>query len=607
MRLNPEQQLAVQQKGHVLLLAGAGSGKTLVLAHRAASLLQSDHGDLVAVTFTHDSAEELKRRILKMSPGHEKRIRTGTFHSLAMHQLRSVGMDIKLLNKGDRIRLISHAMSKTEEELSFEDMDKIIDKAKSDLSHRDYDGPGYKTFHAYQDLLQNDKRMDFADLISKAVDGMQDGSIPPLSMRWMLGDEFQDVDLAQYTWIMLHHELTGAELTMVGDDDQSIYAFRHALGYTGMEKLRSDVRAQILHLSRNYRCAPEILTPAARLIQHNRYRAEKQIIPAAEQGGHIECLFPRDREEESTWFLTRRREDPVGWAVLARTNRLLDVMEMELQQQGIPYFRDADDDFWETKHPRAVLSLLTGIVNGARALAMPRGKNSSSLLKSTAITNRLAAYRRDMFFGCRSALFFLCGWKADTTDALLKQLEPVPMRDWKPILDGFAEQWHQTEQKKSPRLSSGLNFMENLQGWCTVSVQDPILLIEGIKRWNQKLIPSVAEDCTIALTAIQRLRGTLAQRIQFVEGLAKKKSEPPQLGPETVFLTTMHGSKGLEWPNVWIIGAEEGVAPHIDSELEEERRLFYVAMTRAKRQLIISAVREGSPSPFLYEAQMYDA
>lgn len=606
MRLNPEQQLAVQQKGHVLLLAGAGSGKTLVLAHRAASLLQSDHGDLVAVTFTHDSAEELKRRILKMSPGHEKRIRTGTFHSLAMHQLRSVGMDIKLLNKGDRIRLISHAMSKTEEELSFEDMDKIIDKAKSDLSHRDYDGPGYKTFHAYQDLLQNDKRMDFADLISKAVDGMQDGSIPPLSMRWMLGDEFQDVDLAQYTWIMLHHELTGAELTMVGDDDQSIYAFRHALGYTGMEKLRSDVRAQILHLSRNYRCAPEILTPAARLIQHNRYRAEKQIIPAAEQGGHIECLFPRDREEESAWFSTRRREEPVGWAVLARTNRLLDVMEMELQQHGIPYFRDTDDDFWETKNPRAVLSLLTGIVNGARALAMPRGKNSHSLLKSTAISNRFAAYRRDMFFGCRSALF-LCGWKADTTDALLKQLEPVPMRDWKPILDGFAEQWHQTEQKKSPRLSSGLNFMENLQGWCTVSVQDPILLIEGIKRWNQKLIPSVAENCDVALTAIQRLRGTLAQRIQFVEGLAKKKNEPPQLGPETVFLTTMHGSKGLEWPNVWIIGAEEGVAPHIDGELEEERRLFYVAMTRAKRQLIISAVREGSPSPFLYEAQMYDA
>ncbi len=606
MHLNPEQQLAVQQKGHVLLLAGAGSGKTLVLAHRAAAMLQSEEGNLVAVTFTHDSADELKRRILKMSPGQEKRILTGTFHALAMRQLRGAGMEIKLLSNGDRNRIILHAMAKTEEELSFDDISKIIDKVKSELSHRNYDGPGYKTFHAYQALLHADKRMDFADLLAKAIDGMQDGSISPLPMRWILGDEFQDVDEAQYTWIMLHHELNGAELTMVGDDDQSIYAFRHALGYSGMERMRKGVNAHVLHLSRNYRCAPEILAPAARLIQHNHYRAEKQIVPAAESGGHIECLFPRDREEESDWFLTRQRAEPTGWAILSRTNRLLDVMEIELQQHNIPYFRDSDDDFWDTKEPRAVISMLAGIVDGARALAMPKGKSSGSLLKNTAITNRFATYRRNLFFGCRAALF-LCGWKAEASDALLHQLEPVPMNEWKAILEAFPEQWEKSEKKKSPRLSSGLSFMENLQGWCMVSVQDPVLLIEGIKRWNQKLLPSVAETCAIALTAVQRLRGSLAQRLQFVEGLAKKKNEPPQLGPETVILTTMHGSKGLEWPNVWIIGAEDGVAPHLDGELEEERRLFYVAMTRAKRQLIISSVREGNPSPFLYEAQVNDA
>ncbi len=603
MRLNPEQQLAVQQKGHVLLLAGAGAGKTLVLAHRAAALLQSDQGNLVAVTFTKDSADELKRRIIRMSPGQEKRILTGTFHALAMRQLRSVGMDIKLLNNGDRNRLILHAMAKTEEELDLEDISKIIDKAKSELTHKDYDGPGYKTFHAYQDLLHAEKRMDFADLIGKAVDGMQAGTVPPLQSRWVLGDEFQDVDEAQYAWLMLHQELTGAELTMVGDDDQSIYAFRHALGYTGMERMRAGLNAHVLHLSRNYRCAPEVLAPAARLIQHNTHRAEKNIIAAAESGGHIECVFPRDREEESEWFINRLREEPSGWAILSRTNRLLDVMEIELQQHNIPYFRESDDDFWDTKEPRAVLTMLSGIVGGSRALAMPKGKSHGSLLKNTAITNRLAAYRREMFFGCRAALF-LCGWKADITDALLNQLEPVPMNDWKPILNGFKEQWDKENNNKSPRLSNGLQFMENLQGWCLISVQDPVLFLEGVKRWNQKLLPVIAESCGIALTAIQRLRGSLAQRIQFVEGLSKKKDEPPQLGPETVILTTMHGSKGLEWPNVWIIGLEEGVVPHQDSEIEEERRLFYVAMTRARRKLVISAVREGTPSRFLAEAQI---
>lgn len=606
MRLNPEQQLAVQQQGHTLLLAGAGSGKTLVLAHRAASLLQSEQGHLVAVTFTHDSADELKRRILKMSPGQEKRIATGTFHALAMRQLRHVGAEITLLSNGDRNRIILHAMAKTQEELSFEDISKIIDKAKSELSHRDYDGPGYKTFHVYQELLHKDKRMDFADLLAKAVDGMQSGTIPPIPMRWLLGDEFQDVDEAQYTWIMLHHELTGAELTMVGDDDQSIYAFRHALGYSGMERMRTAVNAHVLHLSRNYRCAPEILQPAARLIQHNKYRAEKQIVPAAEQGGHIECIFPRDREEETEWFLQRLRAEPKGWAVLSRTNRLLDVMEVELQQHNVPYFRDSDDDFWDMKEPRAVLTMLAGIVDGARALAMPKGKNQKSLLQHTAITNRLATYRRNLFFGCRAALF-LCGWKVDMVDNLLNQLDPVPIQQWQPLLDSFSEQWDKSEKKKSPRLSSGLQFMENVHGWCLVSVQDPILLLEGVKRWNQKLLPSVAETSALALTAIQRLRGSLAQRLQFIDGIAKKKNEPPQLGPETVFLTTMHGSKGLEYENVLIIGAEDGVAPHLDGDLEEERRLFYVAMTRAKRQLIISAVREGTPSPFLYESRINDA
>lgn len=610
MQLNEEQKGAVDQSGHLLLLAGAGSGKTLVLAHRAANLLKHGDGNLVAVTFTHDSAEELKRRILSLSPGQEQRVRTGTFHALAMMQLRSVGREIRLLNNGDRNRMIIHAMALTEEDLPFEDISKIIDKAKSDLQHRDYDGAGYKTYHAYQELLRKDRKMDFADLLTEAIDGMRDGTIPPHKMRWLLGDEFQDTDEAQYRWLMLHHELTGAEMTMVGDDDQSIYSFRHALGFSGMERFRTTVQAQVRHLSFNYRCAPEILQPAARLIQHNTYRAEKRIQAASETGGNIQFVYPRDRDEEAEWFIAEYRRDPEGWAVLSRTNRILDVLEITLQQEGIPYFRDSDDDFWSLKEPRAVLAVLSGIAEEGRAMAFPKrngnGSSGGSLLGQTALKVRLSKSRTQLMSGCRAAMY-LCGWKAPITDGLLKRLEPLPLAEWKPVIEAFVSEMEEKGTKKSRRLSSGLRFLEHLPGWCTVSIQDPVLMLEGMRRWNAGLLPSVAETCEIALGSISRLRGTLLQRLQFIERLSQKKEDKtPVLGADTVILMTMHGSKGLEWNKVWVIGAEDGVVPHLDGEMEEERRLFYVAMTRARRQLVVSAVREGRPSPFLTDCGLMD-
>ncbi|OFC30479.1 ATP-dependent helicase [Acidithiobacillus caldus] len=603
MQLNAEQKRAVEQDGDVLLLAGAGSGKTLVLAHRAARLLKEGDGRLVAVTFTHDSAAELKRRILRLSPGQEHRIRTGTFHALAMMQLRSAGREIRLLNTGDRNRLIVHALALTEEDIEFDNMVRIIDRVKSELEHRDYSGEGYKTYHAYQDLLRKDRRMDFADLLTDAIDGIQEGSVPPHSMRWLLGDEFQDTDEAQYRWLMLHRELTGAEMTMVGDDDQSIYAFRHALGFAGMERFRDAVQATTLHLSNNYRCAPEILQPAGRLIQHNTYRAKKRIQAASDAGGRIACRYPRDREEEAEWFIASYREDREGWAVLSRTNRLLDVLEIALQQEGIPYFRDSDDDFWSLKEPRALLTMLTGIMEGGKALALPVGNGRGrNLLGQTALERRLAHSRTQLLAGCRAGLY-LCGWKASVTEGLLKQLEPLPLSEWKAFVEGWIKETGTEDVKKKTRkLSSGVHFLEYLPGWCTVSLQDPVLLIEGLRRWNAGLLPSVSETCAIALGSIARLRGTLSQRLQFIDRLAQKKQESaPVLGPETVYLTTMHGSKGLEWEKVWILGVEDGVVPHLDGELEEERRLFYVAMTRARRRLELSAVREGNPSPFLAE------
>jgi superfamily I DNA/RNA helicase len=602
--LNDEQQSAVDHHGNLLLLAGAGSGKTLVLANRSAALLASGPGNLVAVSFTKDSATELGNRIRLLSPGNEKRIYASTFHSAAISQIKRSGIHFKILDPSGQRMYLTKALAKTEEPIELDDMAKILEKNKSYMTHRSATGPGAQTIQVYQKMLDDEDLKDFSDLLIFAVEGMQAGRVKPIPMRWLLGDEFQDTDEAQYAWIRTHHELTNAEVTLVGDDDQSIYSFRHAMGYAGMERFANEFKATTLHLSRNYRCAPDILMPAARLVSHNQHRAPKRIIPAMLTPGELSIIRPLNRIQEAEMIITTIHDDPGGWAVLTRTNRVLDELELKLQEAGMPYLRLNGTGFWDRYEIRRVLGILEGVAAGSRVIAMPDSGRRATRdpLRSAAVEKALRKYQADIRHALTMALD-ISNIDQQLSDHLLSIIKNKPMSEWSAII----------EKEKASIKEHGVNngvksihsatlFISLWHGWCKVAGQDTALMLSGFNKWLETLLPSMAEPCGWAIASLNRLRGTIGQRIAYVTGKnGTESSGARHEDPDKVILTTMHSAKGLEWPKVFIIGVEEGLAPHMDGELEEERRLFYVAMTRAKQRLILSSVREGNISPFVAE------
>lgn len=592
--LNEEQRQAVHHQGHLLLLACPGSGKTLVLANRAAALLDGGQGNLVAVTFTREGANELTARIHLKSPKNSKRIYAGTFHSLCIQQLRRSGIHPRILDEGGRRIFMIRALEYTEEDIDLEDALKLLDETKSTLTHQSYSGIGSKALLKYQQMIEADGFMDFGDLIINAVHGMQTGTVAPLSLRWLLADESQDMDEAQYAWMRLHHELAGAEITLVGDDDQSIFGFRHALGHMGMMRFAKDFGARTMVISRNYRCAPEILAPAARMISNNENRALKSIIAAKNTHGIVRVLRPMDREEEAATIAEIIAADPSGWAILSRTNRLLDELELSLAAAGVEYTRMGGTGFWDRFEAQAVRSILAGILEGGKHILQAGVHQRHGKPPETKTPYQLPL---SIWHGVDRALS-LSGLPHDAIRSLQGILSISPITEWPGLLKKEKDAIANAMPDSKPIIKHAIAFLEEYPGMCSIALRDADLLIHVVKNWTDTLLPRIADPCGWALSALSRMKGSLAQRIANTARKQNKKKE----GAHGVILGTLHASKGLEWPRVAIIGAEEGICPHLDGEMEEERRLFYVGMTRAKNELLLSSVREGEVSRFLLEA-----
>ncbi|MBK7767183.1 MAG: ATP-dependent helicase [Sulfuritalea sp.] len=261
MELNPHQERAINASGHCTILACPGSGKTRVLSARAIRLLSThDKGRLCAVTFTRDSAEELKQRILpSCKPEHVKRLAVGTFHSITLSQLKRLPRSQKpkrLLSEGERLALLRRCVAQHPTEVPFTALVKAIDTAKARIETPVFSEPDIEDVYvAYQDTLASEGAMDFSDIVLLAVRKITSGELP-----------------VQMEWIKLHG-LAGTEVTLVGDDDQSLYTFRHAMGYAGLIEITTTLASTETTLPLNYRCAPNILGHAAKLIAHNKDRA----------------------------------------------------------------------------------------------------------------------------------------------------------------------------------------------------------------------------------------------------------------------------------------------------------------------------------------------
>jgi superfamily I DNA/RNA helicase len=560
-QLSDAQRRAVHTRGHAVVSACPGSGKTTVLAERAAHLLETHlRGNLVAVTFTNDAAEELAGRVRAAAPAHADRVRAGTFHKLAKEQLTRSGAKVRIANESQTADFVRRAIRSAGVEVAFEAARLAVQSLKITMSPERGDELGAVRAE-YDRLLARAGLMDFQDLILEAVRGMEQGQIPPIDARFLLVDEFQDTDASQYAWVMAHVR-AGAEVTIVGDDDQSIYGFRHALGYRGMRRFMEESHAAHLPLEMSYRCAPEILAAAARLIAHNSERVPKQLRTAHAGRGALALVYATDRDEEAALIATNIAESSEGgsWAVLTRTNQLLDGVEAALTAFGVRYARIDGRSFWDSPGPALFLSAADAID------------------------------RRDLH-GIESVLS-ACG----VDEELLAKLEEAPARArFTRFLDGI--------RATGPKASLVAELGQRTKEWLTLLEEGrTLLMLYGLGQFlEEQSPPSMQPGCHAhCARAIGRMAGTLRQRIAMV-----RNARSTSATKEGVQLMTLHSAKGLEFDRVWLAFCEEGVLPHKDGDRDEERRLMYVGMTRARHALTVSAAigsKRSSPSAFLLEA-----
>lgn len=558
--LNPQQARAVSAVGHCVVLACPGSGKTRVLAMRAASLLSGHpEGRLCAVTFTRDAAQELKARILdQCGRFHTRRIAVGTFHSIAYAQLKRTGWqgNTRILSDNERLALLRRCREASGARITLDALTRLIDAAKATLAEAELPPPADAVYELYQEALRRDGAMDFFDIMLKALRLMREGALRPLPVRWLLVDEAQDMDEVQMHWV-LEHAKHGVEITLVGDDDQSLYGFRHALGHAGLRHVQTSLSAGMIQLPVNYRCATTILSHAARLIAHNTDRAPKDIRPHRQDKGEVGLSQHATRWAEAR-AMSREAERIEGtWAILARTNAILDHAEAALALSNVRYTRLGGSSLWDGRAGAVFLGLLRavndggwlGIANTLHAC----GIDAQSLTDANESDQcaALAALTRDL--------------SEDKHHIVLSLRDSLPQ--WK-------------EQSKRGRAT---------------------LVVHAVASWLARhMPPSTLDTLSLLETCLAGMGGTLAQRLALLS-----RDQRPQRQTHRISIMTLHASKGLEFDNVWIMGCEEGVLPHAEGSIEEERRLMYVGITRARHRLRISYVTgAGAPSRFIREAEI---
>lgn len=567
-QLNRQQRAAVEAIGPVLVAAPPGSGKTKVLVSRIQHLLSlAPHARIVAVTFTRDSADELLHR-LGGDSARSGQVKSGTFHSLAKQQLEKAGVKVDLLDDGMRFPKVISALRQVKSAAGWDVYDamRVIDGYKAKWPRPKDDGSVEALLvQAYQRELDQGGGADFNDLLSRSVMGMEAGTIPALPCDHMLVDEFQDIDELQLGWVHCYMK-AGVQIFAVADDDQSIYAFRSGLGYSGMMRLEQLSGAIRVVLTDNYRSKGLIVSQASELISKNTARVPKRIQAARGAGGGICVIHRNSAEAEAEACFQGITSVPGTWGILARNRALLYGVQAFLTSAGVPH-KSIGKSVWEEQAGKLFLA----------AVAMVAG-------------SRVTAATRD------SLLIWAGGTEQEVQT--LRSMQPAAVSSGLPA--------------PSSTMGAGVlrQWLELFPNWQSLAADDDTLQLAllGVTTWLTKGIKQnshlSSQDAgrasaltKVCAAALGRMDGPLRERVKWLRNFRGQKEEGP---PPLITLSTMHGSKGLEFDNVWILGAEAKVIPDEKSSQEEERRLFYVAVTRAKDSLTMSC-RGGMLSPFIDE------
>ena len=606
-RLNPEQRAAVETlEGPLLVLAGAGTGKTRVLTTRFAHILLTGRAQphqVLAVTFTNKAAREMRARVAAIIQRPVEGLWLGTFHALAARMLRRhaelVGLrsDFTILDPDDQSRLLKQVMEAAGVDLKrwpVNNMMGIIQRWKDRglppgripaAETSDYaNNRAEALYAAYQARLAALNAADFGDLLLHMTEILR-GHADVLErwqrlFRYILVDEYQDTNLVQYMWLRLlaqHADPAQRNICCVGDDDQSIYSWRGAEIENILRFEKDFPGARIVRLESNYRSTRPILAAASGLIARNEGRLGKTLRPgrADSQGGEkIRIVSLWDSEEEARMVgarieaASRAGQDLGEVAILVRAGFQTRAFEERLIAIGIPYRVFGGAKFYERQEIRDAVAYFRAMVNPADDLAFERIVNTPKRgLGDTAIAT-LHRAAREQGVPLAIAARGLVG-----TDAL----RPKPRAALRELLEGL-DRWR-----------AGLEH----EGHVVVAAQ---LLEESgyTAMWQQDRSPEAAGRLD-NLKELLRALGEFATMAAFLEHIALVMENDEAAEGARVSLMTLHAAKGLEFDMVFLPGWEEGLFPSQRSldeggakALEEERRLAYVGITRARRHCIIS-------------------
>jgi DNA helicase II / ATP-dependent DNA helicase PcrA len=611
--LNPQQRDAVRaSEGAVLILAGAGSGKTRVITSRVAHLILErgvPADGVLAVTFTNKAAAEMKSRVEALLPGQALTSWISTFHSLCVRLLRGegdaagVGRDFVIYDGDDQVSAMRETLRQLDLSEKLNPPRRLLARisalknAASAPQEEDEAGRFRDIFARYRQLLNAAHALDFDDLLLKTRDLLAgDASVRERyqrRFRYVLVDEYQDTNRAQYDIVRLLSAAHG-NLTVVGDEDQSIYSWRGADINNILDFERDFPGARVLRLEQNYRSTQAILDTASGLVEHNERRKGKTLRAVKAAGERVRLHHASDEFEEAAWVVNRIRVSDRRTAILYRTNAQSRLLEEALLRSGIAYTVVGGVGFYERREVKDVVAYLRLLQNPDDSVAFrrvlnvpPRGIGPKTLAELSGRADR----ERISQWEALSILVDEAALPARATQPLLRFRELImALRERAPTL--------------GPRALIETVLAET--GYSAV-------LAEEDSQESQDRLENLAELLSAAADFETRLPGAGLSGFLDQVSLLSELDVPRRDAP--VVLMTLHSAKGLEFDSVFLVGMEEGLLPHsrsvgVPDALEEERRLCYVGMTRAMERLHLTSVRSrqifgqrrlAEPSRFLNE------
>ena len=622
---NKQYEAVVQTEGPVLVIAGAGSGKTKVLTHKIAYIIQEKKAlpwQILAITFTNKAANEMKERIANLIGEDAKDLWMGTFHSICVKILRKhidrIGFDSSFIifDTSDQRSMVKKCLKELQiddKQFSEKAVQAEISNAKNEMlepdqylaqAHGDFRKEKIgQVYSLYQKRLKENNAIDFDDIINFTIKIFNENpdilNYYSSKFKYVLVDEYQDTNKSQFTLVKLLAEVN-QNITVVGDNDQSIYRFRGA-DITNILNFEKDFKGTIvIKLEQNYRCTGNILKAANAIIKNNETKYEKKLWTQNSEG-KLPTVYSADNEYDEASFIAEqiehlKREEKYNYsdfAVLYRMNTQSRAIEDILRREAIPYKIIGGLKFYERKEIKDIISYLRLIQNTSDNLSLTRiinepkrgiGATSLDKVADIAIQNETSMYEvikdadkyglNRVFFNSREFVNFIedARYKKDTIQ--LSEFVKYVLKK-----SGYIKA---LEDEKTIEAE---NRLENLEEFLTVAMEFE------------------KEEAEANLT-------------NFLEGMTLSSDiDNMEESEDTVTLMTLHSAKGLEFPVVFLVGMEEGIFPGFRSigepkEIEEERRLCYVGVTRAKEYLFLTCTKMrtmfgstscNAPSRFLEE------